>query len=198
MKERPILFSTSMVQAILEGRKTMTRRIVKPQPLEDEFQDGLYCPAMTDRNGELYPGNEVYGISTADWGIKCSHGKPGDKLWVRETYMPCALTEVPIYLYKADGDLNNALIALMEDQSWKPSIFMPRRASRITLRIINIHVERLQDISGKDAENEGVYIHPVYPSPRMEFANLWESINGKGSWDINPYVWVIEFEKIKP
>ena len=167
MKERPILFSTEMVRAILDDRKTMTRRVVKPQPPED-------------------------------WGVKCPYGKIGDVLWVRETF--CKYKGD--YLYKADFDPLTRK-EFERDNKWKPSIFMPRSASRISLRITNIRVERLNDITEEDAKLEGV-IYPANPvienygnGYRTNFRLLWESINGKASWGQNPWVWVIEFERLK-
>ena len=145
MKERPIIFSGSMVRAILDGRKTQTRRAVK---VEKGF-------AITNPEPppHFYP---------------CPYGQPGDRLWVRET--------------------------------WKPSIHMPRWDSRLTLEIVSVRVERLQDISKEDAESEGVAIIESVDhgkqSARGQFAIVWESINGHGSWALNPWVWVIEFKKL--
>lgn len=199
MKERSILFTGTNVRSILEGRKTHTRRIVK--------DTGLYA---VDK--------KIHGIDTAKRELKalatqCPYGKPGDRLWVRETFRffdssvecscyddcKCAsLNGKPVY--RADGDL---------DSIWKPSIYMPRAASRITLEIVSVRVERLQDITEEDAKAEGVtigedrsYSHAehglAYTPHRMAYTILWESINGVGSWDLNPLVWVIEFRRVKP
>jgi hypothetical protein len=148
MKERPILFSAPMVRAILDGRKTQTRRVIKEKLMRGE-------------------GAHVNN---------CQYGKPGDRLWVRETF--CYHDYLARYLYKADG---------VTGVKWKPSIFMPRIASRIMLEITGIRVERLQDISEEDAIAEG------WPKSSDWYRSLWESINGQGSWVLNPWVWVIEF-----
>ena len=234
LKERPILFSTPMVRAILDGRKTQTRRIIKPQPyvlnstsaeLNQLFKDGLMHRA-------------------------CPYGKIGDLLWVRETWAD--LTEgygtpwerfnlkPPFIWYKADGDQPDIGNGASQLESWKPSIFMPRWASRITLRITNVRVERLQDISEMDAIAEGVaplfteeeiarrpelnsckgayrnYLwhgligktitgkqsdawecqYSGYDNAKNSFSSLWESINGSGSWEATPWVWVVEFERV--
>ena len=193
MKEKPILFSAPMVRAILDGRKTMTRRVVKPQPYDDDFRVGLYHPTLEDRHG-IYPGPETFGVSNSEWSIKCPY-QPGMKLWVRETFNPG--NYYPIY--KADMPVLGGGI------KWKPSIFMPRAASRIDLLIKSVRVERLQDITEEDAINEGINLRydkdedglVIYDKRNVEaFKELWESINGKGSWEKNPFVWVIEFKKI--
>jgi hypothetical protein len=211
MKEHPILFSPPMVQAILAGRKTMTRRIIKPQPPDDIFETGLYCPTMVDRHGEEYPGSERYGISNEAWSIKFPYGQPGDKLWVRETFQ---IVPPNFIFYKADPE-NKA------KTGWKPSIFMPRSASRIDLVIKSVRVERLNDISNTDALNEGIERKIKFPDeepdtlfyrdysfkrerfargilfgPKESFKTLWESINGKESWQSNPWAWCIIFERI--
>jgi hypothetical protein len=179
MKERGILFSGPMVRAILEGRKTMTRRVVKPQPV--------------DIHGSAF-------MKT----IKCPYGKPGDRIWVRETFRREDLGEK--VWYRADWNEKDAK-ELFIDQSggWKPSIFMPRWASRITLEITNVRVERLQGISQDDAKVEGAdgidwghgrdYGGP--PDYIGGFKRLWESINGPGSWTANPWVWVVEFRRVE-
>jgi len=186
MKERPILFSGPMVRAILEGRKTQTRRVVKPQP---------GCDPRDDEH--------------LDMG-RCPYGQPGDRLWVREAWHTDerdleyarakhedAMSDSPIY-YRADPENDNA------GCTWRPSIHMPRWASRITLEITRVRVERLQEISEKDAIAEGAdpYLHPVHPGREGlrhvdGFRSLWESINGPGSWDANPWVWVIEFKRVE-
>jgi hypothetical protein len=153
MKERPIIFSDAMVRAILDGTKTQTRRIVKP-PLEQN------TPA-----------------------VACPYGKPGDWLWVRETWAEQA------------GDVIYRATDTTERKLWKPAIFMPRWASRITLEIESIRVERLQDCSRADAMAEGYPAKNMAdgPDPLEWYATLWNNINGLGSWDANPWVWVISF-----
>lgn len=190
---RPILFSTEMVKAILEGRKTQTRRIVK-----EPFQSWM----QTATNPEWWERIEE----------QCKYGQIGDLLWVRETWKWEGYTNftdiAPVgqFYYKADDDEGMIL-------GWKPSIFMPREACRIELRIKNIRVERLQSISEEDARREGVasltekgmtvyksYLaHEPYhwsiATARKSFETLWSKINGQQSWNENPFVWVIEFER---
>jgi hypothetical protein len=173
MKERPILFSSQMVKAILEGRKTQTRRLIKPQ--------GSYIDP--------------------EKMINCKYGKPGERLWVRETWSPTSIdykkTQCDV-IYKADFN------TLLMNNTWKPSIHMPRWASRIDLEITEIGIERLRDISEEDALAEGVDGEKEaaalgltwYKKPKSAFRFLWQQINGPVSWDENPYVWVIEFKKI--
>lgn len=171
-KERPILFSAPMVRAILNGTKTQTRRACKGQRELSNIHD-----FQLDR---------------------CPYGKIGELLWVRETF----LQDTNGFIYRADGDFEGNAVIL---GGWKPSIYMPRWASRINLEVTGIRVERLQDISEEDAIAEGVRITDEYTgcaddidSHRHAYKFLWESINGKGSWDMNPFVWVVEFMRIQP
>jgi hypothetical protein len=191
MKERPILFSGPMVRAILAGRKTMTRRVVKPQPYL------LYRPetykVVVDEYGQArWMDEEGHSEHTRGWDnpayLECPYGMPGDRLWVRETWRFGGCGDKQ---YRADGEVPLRC-------KWKPSIFMPRWASRITLEITGVCVDRLQDISVNDAREEGISEkecpnwHAV-----TDFAALWESINGRESWDANPWVWVVEFRKVQ-
>lgn len=176
MKERPILFSGEMVRSILEGRKTQTRRVMRHQAgAELAFQN-------------------------------CPYGQPGDRLWVREMFatLDCHHGQT---VYRADGEKNLA------DMTWKPSIHMPRRAARLTLEIVRVRGEKLNDISEEDAEaegarrgiwcNDGVLCDPMdeddekRASFRHGYGFLWETINGPGSWDKNPWVWVVEFRRLQ-
>lgn len=214
-KDKPILFSTEMVKAILEGRKTQTRRVVKPQPPEDWdnlhiFCDANYFPTVIDKNGEEQPGEQCFGSYDEEGiaGMKCPFGQPGDILWVRETYAAVLdnVNKPKKYLYKADLTKDEKIIE--ELCKWKPSIFMPKEACRIKLRIGNVRVERLDEVSEADAFKEGVekknevhykdYLDSriSFYSARDSFFTLWESINGKGSLEQNPWVWVIEFERV--
>ena len=184
MKERPILFSAPMVRAILSGSKSQTRRIVKARDLEwMDVHQGLREPDNAER---------------------CPHGQPGDRLWVRETWHDASSSLHSCALYRADG------IDLHWDK-WTPSIHMPRWASRITLEITSVRVERLQEISIEDAKAEGAWgpddsiVQKVTDyfgtdifsaNPRKAFQMLWESINGPDSWAANPWVWVIEFRRL--
>lgn len=209
MKFIPILFSTPMVQAILEGRKTQTRRVIKSRHDSGLFQ---ICRRITD--------GQITSINSLDWDerncekdIVCPYGQPGDILWVRETFRPIEQDfGSPRYEYKATESIN------LSDK-WKPSLFMPKSACRIFLKVKSVRVERLQDISEDDAIAEGievmkVYVHKVFRNYQDEaktnggykgfvetaiasFKSLWQSINGEQSWKENPFVWVIEFERIE-
>lgn len=197
VKERPILFNTPMVQAILDKRKTQTRRIIKPQPFEDTFETGLYHPAKIDEDGELYPGPETFGISTSDWSIKCPYGQIGDVLWVRETWLKCQ----DGYIFRADHFGNKTMTSengktFDASVKWKPSIHMPREACRLFLEITDIKVEMLQDISVEDAIAEGI-IHKSMNCPKVEFQQLWQTVYGDESWESNPFVWVVEFKQVE-
>ena len=228
-KERPILFSGAMVRALLTGTKTQTRRVVKPQP-------------DTAHDGEPYwfiGGYRVWGYRPAPAvplraggnPLPCPYGQPGDRLWVRETFIqgfPVDPLTDSLQQWDADGNelpkktwyrADNSDIGWIDDDGWqvnvpwKPSIHMPRAASRITLEITSVRVERLQDISEGDAVAEGIEQMPCAvpdtrlwrnydpgngwtPSlaiPQNSFRSLWESINGPDSWDENPWVWVVAF-----
>lgn len=201
MKERPILFSAPMVRAILECRKTQTRRVMKPQPERapvDVVNGFPVWDAPTNYNGEVQM-NETRGKA-------CHYGKECDHLWVRETHS-IGIGGTSGVWYWADGNPQHG--------NWtrpKPSIHMPRWASRITLEITGVRVERLQDISEADAIAEGVDTRCQYQpdeSPECSpghrnvdgfaldnFRDLWCSINGPESWAANPWVWVIEFKRI--
>lgn len=213
MKERPILFSGPMVRAILENRKTQTRRAMVPQP-SDSFipHVGLYHRTMVDnKTGEAYPSeHQLFGASDESEDYVCKFGQVGDWLWVKETFrlnVPAHEGQTGYPIYRAD--FSSPLPGL-----WKPSIFMPRWASRITLEIVGVRVERLQDISEADVMAEGIEQysngifgheekHEAYPyaggragDAVTAYRNLWEAINGAYSWDKNPWVWVIEFKRV--
>ncbi|WP_186181671.1 hypothetical protein [Burkholderia gladioli] len=186
MKERPILFSAPMVRAILDGRKSQTRRVAK------EFDGRDNLDAILRR----FPNQKG-----------CPYGEPGDRLWVRETWAQPAPLDPGPTVYRADypgcvpAGFEN--IPPADAIRWKPSIHMPRALSRITLEITGVRVERLQDISVADALAEGVRV--TYGEPfdaehtiadRRRFELVWKEINGAGSWESNPWVWVIEFARI--
>jgi hypothetical protein len=211
---RPILLAGPMVRAILEGRKTQTRRIMKPQP----FVDGdrvTWWPtnAKPDDTGLMRPmtmwrlGMPIEQSGAANIGQLCSHGKPGDRLWVREAikqkpngeYSNSPYSARADWVYSADNELLKPDWLKMVGWSFhrsKPSIHMPRWASRITLEITGVRVERLNDINERDAIAEGV-VGDGYLTPGEMFSVLWESINGKGSWAENPWVWCISFKVVK-
>ncbi len=191
-KAKPILFSGPMVRAILEGRKTQTRRIVKPQPEWYQGESGIQFE-YPNWHGSL--GKERFAAEYAKY-------KPGDLLWVRETwaYTDQSLNVDPGYVYRAtDPDWET-----MEGFKWRPSIFMPREASRITLEVTNVRVEQVRDIGIIDLLAEGMA--PTWngeSSPGVEcegeyeqFAELWCKLNGEESWDRNDWVWVYEFKRV--
>ncbi|WP_030130818.1 morphogenetic protein [Pseudomonas sp. QTF5] len=230
--ERPILFSAPMVRAILEGRKTVTRRAVNPQPV------------LTDGSGFSWKGH-LFGSGSDSRETSrnfsrhcCPHGRPGDRLWVRETFAllgnedgvcvdwndklvkgnerdaarifraSCTVGDYGLWqipdkaAWKPDTD------ELQYEGAWRPSIHMPRWASRILLEITEVRVERLQDITYEQAAAEGVHRGPLrewcasdeggachkYPVPA--FRDLWQSVGG--DWEANPWVWVVEFKKVTP
>ena len=194
MKERPILFSAPMVRAILDGRKTQTRRVVKPQPSQELLDD--YAQIRRERGVQK---DDAEMLSEC---LPCPYGFPGDRLWVRETW--ARDDEDGALMYRADvgcdDDANAWERGRIEGVSryrWRPSIHMPRWASRITLEITDVRVERLQDIGEEDAEAEGIPRSDVSPPDMGRFAyqQLWESINGPDSWAANPWVWVIGFKR---
>lgn len=248
MKERSILFSALMVRALLDGSKTQTRRVMKPQP--------------DIRNGQVWTGlmgwrplyKELRHPSLKS--LICPYGQPSDRLWVREAWR-CVWSNAerkPFLQYKengefmepTDGQMHNRMAKYLPDGTestktpYRPSIHMPRWASRITLEVTNIRVERLQDISEEDAWAEGIgekgkplaalfnvcmnfpklniarlaadapslfgfgddrktptdYEKVTWTNGRGAYAALWESINGPGSWDSNPYVWAVTFKRV--
>jgi hypothetical protein len=221
-KERPILFNAPMVRAIMDGKKTQTRRLMTPQPFAqpEDLDDGTFG---------VYAGDELAGV------IRCHYGRPGDRLWVRETwrteelpdgqdgirfaadqeFVPIANTREASDIWLVDNDNGR------HGTKWRPSIFMRRWASRITLEVTNVRVERLQDISEEDAMAEGV---PPFgeeyscfsleqPIPCGEgrpsfaagsrpyaasYAVLWDEINAdRAPWSANPWVWVVEFKRVE-
>lgn len=194
MRERPILFSGAMVRALLDGTKTQTRRVVKPEPKHPLFAK-RHMLALDDEGCDLY-----LHSSTLARAIRCPYGKPGDRLWVRETFekiegqtQPWIETD-----YRATythGDRMGDHLGLKK--RWTPAIHMPRAASRITLEVTSVRVERLGEISEADARAEGFELGapPCTDAPLRWYRNLWESINGPGSWAANPWVWVIEFRR---
>jgi len=207
--ERPILFSAPMVRAILDGRKTQTRRVIKDGPKGDYWSK----PSCSG-----YPGDPWYvtaNLTPPSTHVfkTCPYGKAGDRLWVRETWTPSVeedgqtvvKTEPP--LYRA----GNPVFAEggPEDWRWTPSIFMPRWASRITLEITDVRVERLQEISVTDIRSEGIscpehdfdsgFCSSECAALRRAWSMGWDKINGKRKgcdWNSNPWVWVIEFKKL--
>lgn len=238
MKERPILFSGPMVRAILAGRKTQTRRIVKKLPCQcGSFDPQEMCnttPEGWQTTG--HSGRWWCACCTSDEdAANCPYGKPEDRLWVRETFSvdgrpiyPCPAAwyrasddpgESGVHICPSDryGKWSDCLACWEESHrkfKWKPSIFMPRELSRITLKVVSVRVERLSEITEADAIAEGMHKFAgdlglwgsdpkgtpggqVGGSAVEAYALLWESINGPGSWDANPWVWVVEFKRVE-
>lgn len=217
MTFKPILFSTPMVQAILEGRKTQTRRIMQPQPEDSWMQD---CKKQSP-NLALYDkrtGLPHYWISDGKDGEIIPKATLNTVLWVRETWQFSDDLEEP-YLYRQQYEEEH-LPEFWKSIKWKPSIFMPKEACRLFLEVTNVRVERLQDISEADAVAEGIM--PIVASndstrvlgyrdymidpklgfntlfnPKHSFESLWRSINGPESWEANPWCWVYSFTKVE-
>lgn len=215
MRERPILFSGPMVRALLAGTKTQTRRVAPIRELNILSQPGDMVAwsvsflkaikgVLSSHSGGRFSELQARSIIASQF---CPYGQPGDRLWVRECWTHNKV--VPIehrppgdYIYRAD--LNEAGVTRWA-ATWKPSIHMPRWASRLTLEITGVRVERLQEINETDAAAEGVAtwapgaLSPEGQSadPSDQFRWLWQSINGPESWDANPWVWVVEFKRLE-
>lgn len=227
-KVRPILFSAPMIRALIDGQKTQTRRIMKVQPPASDYKLST-CVATT---GSAKAVGKQHWVKVSDCGYRilddshpyflCPYGKPGDLLWVRETFQidPSGYGPTRIYYPANDQDMHvdhsgkPDLIA-QADRLWtepgvcRPSIHIPRWASRLTLELTGVRVERLNDISEEDAKSEGIfeagnlgfYMYDSKGTPgkhccdsaRSTYACLWESINGPASLQANPFVWVLEF-----
>ena len=189
---KPILFSTPMVRAILDGRKTQTRRVIKIDDAPENWKKSIAGTSI---------------VRTSPYDAKLSRYAPGDILWVRETWTPFCVNKTscrnsilahPDYCYKAtvDKDCVDKLGC-----KWRPSIHMPRAAARIFLRVTNVRAERLQEISEANAIKEGlirtILDGAVFISAKGHFRVLWDSLNAKSGygWDTNPWVWVIGFER---
>lgn len=227
VRERPILFSGTMVRAILEGRKTQTRRVLRKSPLThpdspyyfDHISYDLGYPASRDRAwaGFRYEAQEAEASALYE---PCPYGKPGDRLWVRETWGDVTRAfqshdceDPQVWAYRADEAVHNSRTFLehMKDsgivcQQWRPSIFMPRWMSRITLEIESVRVERLQQISLEDIRAEGIepptngdHANQYYREEMLRlWATGWDRINGKRAgcaWKDSPWVWVLTFKR---
>ncbi|HDT2074705.1 MULTISPECIES: hypothetical protein [Enterobacter] len=194
MKERGMIFNSEMVRAILDGRKTQTRRIIKPQPVMYE------------------PGQSIHVSDMINDALRCPFGSVGDRIWVRETWAEAGAGAPDLKLYRANYPehvpAHYENVPPVDEIRWTPSIHMPRWASRITLEIVGVRVERLQDISQADAVAEGApQSHPSidavsqqhgFPDfSRSWYGQTWQSIYGAESWQFNPWVWVIEFKRIE-
>lgn len=188
MKERGLLFSAPMVLALLAGRKTQTRRVVKP--------GGFVLPSYGDGwvyNGSALVLEEVGGTSIHPLP-NCPYGVPGDRLWVKETcYEGTHSGGRPWVRYRADG-----ADQLPSGTRWRSSIHMHRWASRIALEITDVRVQRLRDITDDDCRAEGMDGRHLTGGVRDAFWVTWEHIHGEHSWEINPYVWALTFKVVQP
>lgn len=215
MKERPILFSAPMVRAILAGQKTQTRRVLKNAPPDTEFFSTYHHPNDERRGQHFYA---VAAGALTSFAVPCPYGQPGDRLWVRETWQHANSPHGPYEpgctcFYRADywddpHGMDGEKSPEGKYRTWIPSIHMFRSASRILLEVVSVRVERLQDISEADARAEGARsMDPVSGRETLDpfsrqgscvshFRAIWEEINGAGSWDANPWVWVVEFKKV--
>jgi hypothetical protein len=215
MKERPILFNRHMVLALLYGTKTQTRRIVKlDKQLEKwncELSEAFINAGLAGPDEYL----SVPAFGGDSWHRLFSPYETGNRLWVKETHYWDRFEKLPKvkpadfpmdFYYRADGEccqqIPECQCGSEGKTRWRPSIFMPRWASRLTLEISNVRVERLNDISEADAEAEGVDFMRHIPdadetlTARKLYEILWESINGEGSWKKNPWVWAVSFKKL--
>lgn len=220
MKERPILFSAPMVRALLDGSKTQTRRVCKPAVV-----NGLsrVIPAYKSQEGEQCPAAHTpgwFGDEDGDVLFSCPFGQPGDRLWVRETWV-CDHFRVQSGPYLEVDDAREHLFYRADNEQpfespegnfWKPSIHMPRWAYRILLEVVSVRVERLNDCSEADARAEGATHygpanhlshggwshdgHHVHATALASYEKLWKQINGACSWAANPWVWVVELKRV--
>ncbi|EIX9519378.1 hypothetical protein [Klebsiella pneumoniae] len=216
MKERGMIFNGEMVRAILDGRKTQTRRIMAPQPADD-IERGIFPnPEAIGWKSSL---RHKHGSTTAHF---CPYGKPGDRIWVREAFrVHSRATDVATLVYKASErnswteQTHRVPVSVCNKpatpEKWTPSLHMPRWASRILLEITDVRVERLNTISEEDARAEGIIdggcLNCGEPEPcgcanpdpdaTDAFAYLWQSIYGQENWNANPWVWVIEFKRVE-
>jgi len=222
MKSKPIIFSEPMVKAILSGTKTQTRRIIRIQPQKDAM--GISLAKELGKGDKNRFGCIIQKSDGLVDFAKCPYGEVGDLLYVRERWTrgKIAVGELPDgrdsepYVSQCTGE-NNIIYYQQciendvdtSECTWKPSIYMPKSASRIFLKVTGVRIERLNDINASEAIKEGIepilnaytnYQNPQFPtkSPIQSFRSLWEKIHGGASWNYNPWVWVVEFELQKP
>lgn len=187
MKERGMIFNGEMVRAILDGRKTQTRRIIKPQPVMYE------------------PGQSIHVSDMINDALRCPFGQVGNRIWVRETWAEAGAGAPDLKLYRANYPehvpTHYENVPPVDEIRWTPSIHMPRWASRLTLEITGVRIERLASISDDDAGKEGYPANPAPYGGNMDkwlwFRGLWDSIYPDQSFKHNPWVWVIEFKRIE-
>ena len=217
MKTYPIIFSAPMVRALLDGKKTQTRRVVKPQP---EIYSGYETLGDFSDPGWVLEWKEFDALTPKELAHHCPYGKPGDLLWVRETWQLHSLaTDLGKIVYRASENSSHTEFHRMVpvekiggigakpfQEGWRSSIHMPRWASRLTLEITGVRVERVHDISEDDAIAEGMMQfdsgrwwydttgqNSLHRTAMSAYQELWRKLNGCGSWDANPWVWVLEF-----
>lgn len=217
MKTRPIIFQPDMVRAILDGRKSQTRRINGLSKINKNPGDHSKAIVLNDGTWSFWhPGNVdekwVRNVAYPDGGgFKCPYGVPGDRLWVREKFRIFnSVDECGCCDHCACDRYNGKPVfyadTLCNESKWKPSIHMPRKLSRLTLEVTNIRVERVQDISAMDCISEGIKrnnipdIHIRAKEDRCRFQRLWDKMHKKQGfgWSENPWVWVVEFKVIEP
>lgn len=204
MKERGMIFNAEMVNAILSGRKTQTRRPIK-------WKQTRFTEIAERDDGSLWPWAEDCERGGDIW-FACPYGEIGDRIWVRETFrVHSRATDVATLVYRASvrnswtEQTHRVPIAVCgkpaTPEKWTPSIHMPRWASRILLEITDVRVERLRDLSEEDAKSEGITPPAGGVLPgweyRINFRDLWMDIYGTDSWEANPWVWVIEFKRVE-
>ena len=182
MKERPILFTPENAQKIADGQKVQTRRILKPQPEHGMMIKGpeFYAPCAIDKDGEMYPGDDVFGAYSEDgrWGVVCPYGTVGDRLFITQPSPGSTGTPEERLLWKPDQ------AAKVKGHRW--------------LEITEVRVERVQDITYEDEGREGIRLDERCNDRHSGFIALWESIYGPGAWERNDWVWVVSFKRIMP
>jgi hypothetical protein len=220
--DRPIIFTGENVRAILDGRKTQTRRIIKDSCLQQAPFDEI-SPIMNKKpyckNGEWFYELQATVDSCDRYKIKCPYGVVGDRLWVRETWRCTGGGDLRNIIYRADGDSAMSYCGIDDGRTgilhvpephwaewdrlvyktnrgcnWRSPIHMFKWAARLWLEITGIRVERVRNITDEDAKAEGVIVRNIGDRPYHAFKNLWNSIHGDGAWERNDWVWVVEFK----
>lgn len=226
-----MLFSAPMVRAILEGRKTVTRRIVTPQPPADcqAWAGWILDSTTSDDVGKASWHDQAGPLAFKTHHVRCPYGQPGDRMWVRETWYNDAAFGKPEIFYRADGSFDEQFeqhrLGQVGPFKWRPSIHIPRWASRINLEVTGVRVERLQDITEAEALAEGIICENVivgancnggehqeetadryfwegcreegFETAVEAYADLWDEINGAGAWEANPWVFAVSFNKVE-
>ncbi|MBF0308104.1 MAG: hypothetical protein HQL56_01060 [Magnetococcales bacterium] len=200
MKERPIIFNAESIRAILDGRKTVTRRVIKPQPIKDKRNPDYRLPSWSLRQGRsccewfFGPQNSTKNGSLRFW--RSPYGERGDRLWVKEAWMPMECCQDRV-LYRTDDAAGH-----IED-GWKSPLFMPRSVSRIILDVVDVWAERLHELTLEEFCKEAIPLpknNNAFMDPAKQcFAEYWDSINAKRGypWEDNPWVWRVEFRRVE-